>query len=126
VRIEHLDATRRKGWYAGPWDSDLQVSIGYAAQPPPESHCHLRTHEVYLVARGWCEVEVASCKYRLREGDALVLSPGEVHCFLLCSNDYLHFVLQSPGLGGEEAVADKQLVTANGDPHHSTAPAGSC
>src|SRR5204863_205063 len=46
----------------------------------------------------------------LAAGDALTVQPGEAHTFLSSSDDYLHFVVHSPGLAGEEARADKQPV----------------
>ena len=30
MRLERADPTAAKGWYAGPWNSDLTVSVGYA------------------------------------------------------------------------------------------------
>ena len=55
-----------KGWLAGPWDSGLGVSVGFAT---------------------------------------------EAHTFFGSSADYLHFVVHSPGLTGDEARREKQLVS---------------
>jgi quercetin dioxygenase-like cupin family protein len=46
----------------------------------------------------------------LHEGDALIIEPGEAHTFLASSDDYLHFVIHTPGLSGDEARSEKQLV----------------
>ena len=46
----------------------------------------------------------------LREGDALIVEPGEPHTFLGNSPDYLHFVVHSPGVAGETSRAEKKLV----------------
>lgn len=62
MRIVQPDLAIDKGWFAGPWDSDLDISIGYANTGVNEPH--------------------------------------------------YHFVIQSPGLQGEEARADK--VAAGG------------
>jgi len=35
------------------------------------------------------------------------VEPGEMHTFLASSPDYFHFVIQTPGLTGDEAAADK-------------------
>jgi quercetin dioxygenase-like cupin family protein len=43
-------------------------------------------------------------------GDVLAIEPGEAHTFLDSSDDYLHFVVQTPSLEGEEAAADKEIV----------------
>lgn len=47
----------------------------------------------------------------LSEGEAIAVEPGEAHTFLSCSPDYFHFVIQVPGLEGEEARRDKVLVS---------------
>jgi hypothetical protein len=39
----------------------------------------------------------------------LIVQPGEPHTFLRSSPDYLHFVVQSPGLAGEAARAEKRV-----------------
>jgi hypothetical protein len=43
-------------------------------------------------------------------GDVLAIEPGEAHTFLDSSDDYLHFVVQTPSLESEEAAADKEIV----------------
>jgi mannose-6-phosphate isomerase-like protein (cupin superfamily) len=99
-----------KGWFAGPWDSGLAISLGFANEGVDEPHVHSRVTEIYLVARGSSTVRVGEETIELTEGDALILEPGEPHTFLGSSPDYLHFVVHSPGLAGEAAQAEKQLV----------------
>ena len=54
MRIEHAD-TASKGWYLGPWNSPLGVSVGYANEGIDEPHLHTRISEIYMVARGSAE-----------------------------------------------------------------------
>lgn len=110
MRIERADPSLGKGWFAGRWNSSLDISIGYACHPPDEPHLHTEIHEVYLIARGTCTVRIEHETLRLRAGDVLILDPGEADTFLTCSADYLHFVIHSPGLTGDEAVAEKRAV----------------
>lgn len=105
-RISH-DA---KGWYLGPWDSDLAVSVGFASAGVDEPHVHARVTEIYLVARGSSSIRVEKETIELSEGDALVIDPGEAHTFLGNSDDYLHFVIHTPGMAGDEAAKEKELV----------------
>ena len=113
MRIEHADPAARKGWYAGPWNSDPSVAVGYATEGIDEPHLHLRLTEIYLVARGWAEARVEGETVRVGAGDALVLEPVEAHTFLASSEDYLHFVVHVPGLSAVEAQADKVPVPAS-------------
>ena len=100
----------RKGWLAGPWDSDLAISVGYATQGVDEPHLHTTVSEIYLVARGSSSLRVEGETIELTAGDAVIVEPGEAHTFLSSSDDYLHFVVHSPGLAGDDAPRDKLLV----------------
>ena len=111
MQLLQPDPSLPKGWYAGPWNSRLTLSIGYAHQGIDEPHEQLRMTEVYLVARGWAEVRVEERTLRLGPGDMLVDEPGEAHTFLSSSPDYFHFVIHTPGLAGEAARVDKQSVS---------------
>jgi mannose-6-phosphate isomerase-like protein (cupin superfamily) len=109
VRIEHADRAP-KGWYLGPWNSEVMVSVGYANEGIDEPHLHTRITEIYMVARGTSQMRVEREMVTLAEGDIIVIEPGEAHTFLSSSPDYFHFVLHVPGLAGEEARAEKQAV----------------
>ena len=106
MRIERAASTAVKGWYAGPWNSALPVSIGYANEGIDNPHFHRQMTEIYLVARGASTVRVERETLSLEAGDLLVVEPGEAHTFLASSADYFHFVLHVPGLAGDEARAD--------------------
>lgn len=110
MRIEHADPAAPKGWYAGPWNADLAVAVGYGNAGIDEPHLHARTTEIYLIAHGWCEVRIERTTVRLAAGDALIVDPGEAHTFLANSPDYLHFVVHTPGLPDNEARADRIAV----------------
>ena len=70
----------------------------------------MRITEIYLVARGTSSIRVEHETVELREGDALIVEPGEAHTFLDSSGDYLHFVIHAPAVAGETAQGEKQLV----------------
>ncbi len=99
------DQDVEKGWFVGPWNSDVLVPIGYANAAVDEKHYHQEMHEVYLVARGQSLARVAGREIELRAGDILVVEPGEVHTFISSTGDYLHFVIHAPFVAG-----DKHLV----------------
>lgn len=103
----HLDADRDrpKGWYVGPWDSDVPVPIGYANEGVNELHCHAHMHEVYLVAQGESTVVVNDETVTLRPGAVLVVEPGERHTFVASSADYFHFVIQTPYVKGDRQTS---------------------
>ena len=64
----------------------------------------------YLVARGSSSLRVEGETIELTVGDAVIVEPGKAHTFLSSSDDYLHFVVHSPGLAGDDARREKQLV----------------
>jgi mannose-6-phosphate isomerase-like protein (cupin superfamily) len=103
--------TNQKGWYAGPWNSDPPISVGYANAGIDEPHLHQRITEIYLIARGTSVIRVERETITLSAGDVLVVEPGEAHTFLDSSPDYFHFVIHAPGLFGGEAQAEKSVVS---------------
>ena len=68
-----------KGWLAGPWESSLPVSVGYAREGIDEPHLHPRITEVYLVARGASQLRVGIETVELSPGSVVVVDPGEAH-----------------------------------------------
>ncbi len=110
MRLEHADLTAVKGWYAGPWNSDLPIAIGYANAGIDEPHLHKQTTEIYLVARGASQIRVEQETITLHAGDMIIIEPGEAHTFLSNSLDYFHIVLHTPALSGDDARRDKQPV----------------
>jgi mannose-6-phosphate isomerase-like protein (cupin superfamily) len=110
MRVQKADPAAAKGWYVGPWNSELSVSVGYANEGIDEPHAHQRITEIYLVARGTSEMRVEQEAVTLEAGDVIVVEPGEAHTFLASSPDYFHFVVHVPGLTGGEARAEKSPV----------------
>ncbi len=110
MHIERAKYTKGKGWYLGPWNSQMDIAIGYAHAGIDEPHLHARVHEVYLVAQGRSTVRVEQQTIELKAGDLLVIEPGEAHTFLDYSNDYFHFVIHTPGMEGEAVRAEKHSV----------------
>ena len=110
MNIAHADLSD-KGWYLGPWNSGLPISVGYANKGIDEPHIHGHITEIYLVARGTAEIRVEQQTIRLGPGDMLTVEAGEAHTFLSNSQDYFHFVPHTLGLSGEAARAEKIIVT---------------
>lgn len=111
MRIERTNPSNPKGWFAGPWDSELAISVGYACQGIDDPHMHSKITEIYLVARGTSDLRVERTTVSLQAGDAVIIAPGEAHTFLSNSADYLHFVVHTPGLSGEQARVEKTAVS---------------
>jgi mannose-6-phosphate isomerase-like protein (cupin superfamily) len=100
-----IGPTSGKGWFAGPWNSDVPVAVGFSDVAIDEPHVHDEMFEVYLVARGSSTVVVAGREVALAAGDALFVEPGEAHTFTSSSADYLHFVVQAPFVSGDKRRA---------------------
>jgi mannose-6-phosphate isomerase-like protein (cupin superfamily) len=111
VRLEQANHSAPKGWYAGPWNSDLAISVGYTNEGIDEPHVHTKISEIYLVARGTAVIRIEQQSITLHPGDMLIVEPGEAHTFLTSSPDYFHFVIHTPGLAGDEARGEKTAVS---------------
>ena len=115
MRIERANVSIEKGWYAGPWNSALSISVGYANRGLNEPHLHTQITEIYLVGRGTSVIRVERETITLSPGDIIIVEPGEAHTFLESSPDYFHFVIHTPGLAGPQfragGRAEKSPVT---------------
>ena len=110
MRFERAQKSSPKGWYAGPWNSDLPIPVGYANAGIDEPHVHRDLFEIYLVARGTSVIRVEQQSVRLGPGDVIVVEPGEAHTFMENSPDYFHFVVHAPRQGQALAAGDKAPV----------------
>jgi mannose-6-phosphate isomerase-like protein (cupin superfamily) len=102
VAIKRSIESAGKGWFAGPWESEVPVALGYADRGVDEPHVHDSMYEAYLIARGTSAAVVAGERIDLAAGDLLVVEPGEAHTFVESSADYLHFVVQAPFVAGDK------------------------
>lgn len=68
MRIERADPATVKGWYLGPWNSHLPISLGYAPKGIDEPHVHTRITGIYLVALGTSEIRVGEQTIALAAG----------------------------------------------------------
>ena len=91
-----IDKTKSKGWFLGPWNSNVPISVGYATQGIGEKHIHRQMFEIYMVASGTSTVVVDNKEVKVKAGDVLVVEPNEIHTFLRSSTDYMHFVVHAP------------------------------
>jgi mannose-6-phosphate isomerase-like protein (cupin superfamily) len=96
MRLESVDSSAAKGWYVGPWNSDLPIAIGYANAAIDEPHVHSQLTEIYIVTRGTSEIRIEQKTIALQAGDLLIVEPGEAHTFLSNSLDYFHVVIHTP------------------------------
>ena len=110
MRVYQSAPEQSKGWFEGPWNSSLNISVGYANQGVNEPHRHRTITEIYLVAAGSAVMRVAGQEVTLQRGQMVVVEPGETHTFVSSTPDYLHFVIHTPGLSGDAARADKEFV----------------
>ena len=112
MRLESANRSADKGWYAGPWDSELTIPIGYANAGIDEPHVHSNTFEIYLVAQGHSVIRVEHESVQLTMGDVLIVEPGEAHSFLDSSDDYYHFVVHAPRKGHQLTGDDMYASSA--------------
>lgn len=113
MRLAQANPLTAKGWYLGPWNSDLPIAVGYANAGIDEPHVHAQITEIYIVARGTAQIRVERETITLHAGELIVIEPGEAHTFLSSSPDYFHVVLHTPAPSGDkQPVARAQLGLA--------------
>jgi len=99
-----INKTEAKGWFAGPWNSKLDIPVGYANQGINEKHVHSAMFEIYLIAKGTSTIIINDKEIELNEGDMIVVEPGEIHTFKNSSENYLHFVIHSPFVKDDKLI----------------------
>lgn len=110
MRRERIDRQQAKGWWVGPWNTALDIAVGWANEGIDWPHQHERMTEIYLVASGTATARVGKETVELSASDMLIVEPGEAHTFLANSEDYRRFVIHTPALPLEEARADHASV----------------
>jgi quercetin dioxygenase-like cupin family protein len=101
------DLSQSKGWHAGPWNSGVTVAIGYANEGVNEPHLHETMYEDDPVTRGTSVAVVGGQQIQLKTADVLVVEPNEAHTFIRHSDDYHHFVIQTPFVPGDKVLFNK-------------------
>jgi mannose-6-phosphate isomerase-like protein (cupin superfamily) len=92
-----------KGWFVGPWNSAVPIPVGFANAGVNEPHHHAHMFELYLVASGTSTAVVNHQTHSAPGGrPMLVVEPGESHTFTQSSEDYFHFVIQTPFMPGDK------------------------
>lgn len=77
-----VDKNEAKGWFIGPWNSKLDIPVGYANQGINEKHLHSKMFEIYLIAKGTSTMVIDNKEIKLKAGDMMVVEPGEIHTFI--------------------------------------------
>ncbi len=104
---QSIDSKLDKGWFVGPWNSNVPVPVGYANEGIDLLHYHEQMYEIYLVAKGTSTILVDKTAVHLKAGDMIVLEPNELHTFTESSEDYLHFVIHAPFVKGDKVIVEK-------------------
>ena len=98
-----------KGWFFGPWNSDVPIPIGYANEGIDLLHYHEHMYEVYLIAQGTSTMLVDGKSVDLKQGDVIALEPNEQHTFTESSPDYFHFVIHTPFVKGDKVIVHDSI-----------------
>jgi GrpB-like predicted nucleotidyltransferase (UPF0157 family)/mannose-6-phosphate isomerase-like protein (cupin superfamily) len=104
--IANGEGTDGEAWFLGPWNSGLPAAVSFGARIGTDAHVHDEMFELYLVVSGSARIRVRNDVYTLHAGNIAVVEPGESHAMLDGTDDYRHFVIQTPFVAG-----DKRLVS---------------
>ena len=94
MQILHLydDASRS----AGPWNSPLAFAVSHQSGADAGPHYHRRMREVCILAAGSAEIMVMGRVYRVVQGAAVIVEPGEVHAWRDPTPDFHMVVIHEP------------------------------
>lgn len=89
-------------WFVGPWNTRMPAAIAFGGRAAAESHAHDTMYEAYLVASGSATLVVDGAEHRVSAGMIVVVEPGEAHHFVSKTDDFRHFVVQTPFVEGDK------------------------
>ena len=98
------DGWNAAGWFVGPWNNAVPAAISFGGAARPTQHIHDEMFEIYLVAAGSAIIDVDDQPVALTPGSILVVEPCERHGFTRASDDYRHFVVQTPFTKGDKRL----------------------
>jgi AraC-like DNA-binding protein len=80
---------KEKKIFAGPYQSELRIS--------DHEEFHVANHwqalvEMLYIKRGCCDIIIHNEEFTMREGDLLVVNPGEMHAHNFDGKSYLEFI----------------------------------
>lgn len=107
MRLERIDPQQQKGWWVRPWNSSLEVAVGWATTGIDAPR---RQTEVCRVANDTTTARVGQETIALL-GNMLIIEPGEVRILLDSSENYRHFVVHTPALWPAEARANHRSAS---------------
>ena len=91
-----------KGLFAGPWDSNLDISLGYADTGVDIPHNQNAMMDIHFFARRDVNMLIEGVEHHFPEKSGLIIETGDLHTFVDSSPNHYHFMTQKPGPRGEE------------------------
>jgi quercetin dioxygenase-like cupin family protein len=102
VILRNAEGWSGEDWFVGPWNSRVPAAIAFGGRAASESHVHDAMYEAYLVACGSATLVVDQAEHHISAGMIVIVEPGEAHHFASKSDDFRHFVVQTPFVEGDK------------------------
>lgn len=103
--IANSEGWNGQDWFVGPWNSESPAAFAFGDQASAENHVHDAMYEAYLVASGSATLIIDQVEHQLQAGMIAVVEPGEAHYFGSKSDDFRHFVVQTPFVANDKRRA---------------------
>lgn len=87
---------QNEGWYLAEAGLPIQVGVKSGATPFSHGHLHRTMTEYFLLLRGSLRIRVDDREFDMKEGDLIVVEPGEAHAVIQASRDLLLLLLMPP------------------------------
>jgi len=92
---------RKEGWHLREAGWPIQVGVKSGATPFGHGHLHRTMAEYFLLLQGSLRLRVDDREIGMKQGDLVVIEPGEAHAVIHASRDSLLLLLMPPPVQGK-------------------------
>ncbi|GEM_PF-1249322 len=98
---------QKEGWHLAEAGLPIQVGVKSGASPFSHGHLHRTMAEYFILLRGSVRLRVDDRELVMKQGDLVVIEPGEAHAVIHASRDSLLLLLMPPPVPGDKVELEE-------------------
>lgn len=98
---------QKEGWHLAETGLPIQVGVKSGATQFSCGHRHRTMAEYFLLLRGRLRLRVDDREFAMKQGDLIVVEPGEAHAVIHASRDSLLLLLMPPSVAGDKVELEE-------------------
>ena len=99
---------QKDGWHLAETGLPIQVGVKSGATQFSLGHKHRTMAEYFLLLRGSLRLRVDDREFEMKQGDLIVVEPGEAHSVIHASRDSLLLLLMPPPVENDKVELEEK------------------